>query len=129
MLLEWECHRQKSTNRLARATFWSTFHHDGKFSQPGAGGGCTRTTRPPPLKGQCHEIFLTCEYLREFSKKIEMTLKLFSGAWKKVIHEKNLKHGAPPVSMTPAAKLPLVPTTRATNFATSSACVVDTGGQ
>ncbi len=34
---------------------------------------------------------LTCEYLREFSKKFEMTLMLFLGAWGKVIHEKNLK--------------------------------------
>jgi hypothetical protein len=34
---------------------------------------------------------LTCEYFREFSKKFEMTLVLFSGAWGKVIHEKNLK--------------------------------------
>jgi hypothetical protein len=34
---------------------------------------------------------LTYEYLREFSKKFEMTLMLFSGAWGKVIHEKNLK--------------------------------------
>jgi hypothetical protein len=28
---------------------------------------------------------------REFSKKFEMILILFSGAWGKVIHEKNLK--------------------------------------
>ncbi len=34
---------------------------------------------------------LTCEYFREFPKKFEMTLMLFSGAWGKVIHEKNLK--------------------------------------
>jgi hypothetical protein len=34
---------------------------------------------------------LTCEYLREFPKKFEMTLTLFSGAWGKAIHEKNLK--------------------------------------
>ncbi len=34
---------------------------------------------------------LTCEYLREFSKKFEMILRLISGAWGKVIHEKNLK--------------------------------------
>ncbi len=34
---------------------------------------------------------LTCEYLREFSKKFEMNLMLFSGAWGKVIHEKNRK--------------------------------------
>jgi hypothetical protein len=31
---------------------------------------------------------LTCEYLRKFSKKFEITLLLFSG---KMIHEKNLK--------------------------------------
>jgi hypothetical protein len=29
--------------------------------------------------------------LREFSKKFEMILMLLSGAWRKVIHEKNLK--------------------------------------
>ncbi len=34
---------------------------------------------------------LTCEYLREFLKKFEMILMLLSGAWGKVIHEKNLK--------------------------------------
>jgi hypothetical protein len=34
---------------------------------------------------------LTCEYLREFSKKFEMILMLLSGAWGKVIHEKDLK--------------------------------------
>ncbi len=31
------------------------------------------------------------QYLREFSKKFEMILMLLSGAWGKVIHEKNLK--------------------------------------
>jgi hypothetical protein len=30
-------------------------------------------------------------YLREFSKKFKTTLLLFSGAWGKMIHEKNLK--------------------------------------
>ncbi len=34
---------------------------------------------------------LTCEYLREFSEKFEMILMLLSGAWGKVIHEKNMK--------------------------------------
>jgi hypothetical protein len=34
---------------------------------------------------------LTCEFLCEFSKKFEMILILLSGAWGKVIHEKNLK--------------------------------------
>jgi hypothetical protein len=32
-----------------------------------------------------------CEYLCEFSEKFEMILMLLSGAWGKVIHEKNLK--------------------------------------
>jgi hypothetical protein len=36
------------------------------------------------------QIF-TCEYLRKFSKRFEMTLVLFSGAWWRVIHENNLK--------------------------------------
>jgi hypothetical protein len=34
---------------------------------------------------------LTCEYLREFSKKFKTILMLLSRAWGKVIHEKNLK--------------------------------------
>ncbi len=37
--------------------------------------------------------------------------------------------GAPPVSRTPAAKLPPVSTTPAANFATSLASVVDTGSK
>jgi hypothetical protein len=40
---------------------------------------------------QCHwyrRCTLTCECLREFSKKIEMTLMIFSGAWGKMIYEK-----------------------------------------
>ncbi len=39
----------------------------------------------------CHRCTLTCEYFREFSKKFEMILLLLSGAWGKVINEKNLK--------------------------------------
>jgi hypothetical protein len=34
---------------------------------------------------------LTCEYFCKLLKKIKMTLALFSGAWGKIIHEKNLK--------------------------------------
>jgi hypothetical protein len=34
---------------------------------------------------------LTLEYLRNFRKKLEITLQLFSRAWGKMIHEKNLK--------------------------------------
>jgi hypothetical protein len=48
-------------------------------------------TRVPRIchRGQiCHWCRCRC---REFSKKIKMTLMLFSGAWGKVIHEKNLK--------------------------------------
>jgi hypothetical protein len=34
---------------------------------------------------------LSCEYLREFSKKFEMALLVYSGAWRKLIHEKKQK--------------------------------------
>jgi hypothetical protein len=34
---------------------------------------------------------LSCEYLREFSKKFETALMVYSGAWGKLIHEKNQK--------------------------------------
>ncbi len=34
---------------------------------------------------------LSCEYLREFSKKLEMALIVYSGPWGKLIHEKNQK--------------------------------------
>ena len=33
----------------------------------------------------------SCEYLREFSKKFETALMVYSGAWGKLIHEKNQK--------------------------------------
>ncbi len=34
---------------------------------------------------------LSCEYLREFSKKFETALLVYSGAWGKLIHEKKQK--------------------------------------
>jgi hypothetical protein len=34
---------------------------------------------------------LSCEYLREFSKKFETALMIYSRAWGKLIHEKNQK--------------------------------------
>ncbi len=34
---------------------------------------------------------LSCEYLREFSKKFETTLMVYSGAWGKLFHEKKQK--------------------------------------
>ncbi len=34
---------------------------------------------------------LSFEYLREFSKKFETTLTVYSGVWGKVIQEKNQK--------------------------------------
>ncbi len=37
-----------------------------------------KMTNLPPGRRWCA---LTCDYLREFSKKTEMTHKLFSGAW------------------------------------------------
>jgi hypothetical protein len=46
----------------------------------------------PPVANFRHRwCALTCENLREFLKKFEMILMLISGAWGKVIHEKNLK--------------------------------------
>jgi hypothetical protein len=33
----------------------------------------------------------SCKYLREFSKKFETALMVYSGAWGKLIHEKNQK--------------------------------------
>jgi hypothetical protein len=34
---------------------------------------------------------LSCEYLRKFSKKFAMAIMVYSGAWGKLIHEKNQK--------------------------------------
>jgi hypothetical protein len=34
---------------------------------------------------------LSCEYLREFSEKIETALMVYLGAWGKLIHEKKQK--------------------------------------
>ncbi len=34
---------------------------------------------------------MICEYFREFSKKFETALTVYSGAWGKLIHEKNQK--------------------------------------
>jgi hypothetical protein len=43
---------------------------------------------------------LTCKYLCNFSKKFHMTVRLFSGAWGKMIHEKNLKQKiSPPLAL------------------------------
>jgi hypothetical protein len=36
-------------------------------------------------------VYLSCEYLHEFSKKFETPLLVLVGAWGKMIHEKNLK--------------------------------------
>ncbi len=49
---------------------------------------CVNNTSGPGGKFVTGVNALTCEYLREFSKKFEMTLMLFSGAWEKRIHEK-----------------------------------------
>ncbi len=38
-----------------------------------------------------YQSTLSCEYLREFSKKFQMALMVYSGAWGKLIHEKNEK--------------------------------------
>ncbi len=61
-------------------------------------GGSLKLRKSPRI---CHRICHRCrwhrwqtlshEYLREFSKKFEMTLMVYSGAWGNLIHEKNQK--------------------------------------
>ncbi len=46
---------------------------------------------PPVPKTPMVHLELRCEYLREFSKKFETALMIYSGAWGKLIHEKNQK--------------------------------------
>jgi hypothetical protein len=36
-------HETVTENRVATAAFWRTFHHEGKISLAGKGGGCTPT--------------------------------------------------------------------------------------
>ncbi len=62
----------------------------GKFAAGivNTGGNLPPVSLTPVRRRWCT---LTCEYLCEFSKKFEMILMLLSGAWGKVIHEKNLK--------------------------------------
>jgi hypothetical protein len=46
----------------------------------------------PPVRCRWYRwCILSCEYLREFSKKFETALMVYSGAWGKLIHEKNQK--------------------------------------
>jgi hypothetical protein len=58
---------------------------------------------------------LTCKYLREFSKKFEMTLVLFSGG-KFAASANDAGSKAPPVSTTPTAILPPVSWTPVANY-------------
>jgi hypothetical protein len=62
----------------------------GKFA---AGINNTSGTGGKIYRRRCHLYWctLTCKNLHEFSRKFEMTQKLFSGAWGKMIHEKTLK--------------------------------------
>jgi hypothetical protein len=49
------------------------------------------TPMVPVAKFAADVVAFTCEYLCEFSKKFQMTLIVFSGAWGNMIHDKNLK--------------------------------------
>ncbi len=62
----------------------------GKFA---AGINNTSGTGGKIYRRRCHlyRCTLTCKYLPEFSRKFEMTQNLFSGAWGKMNHEKNLE--------------------------------------
>ncbi len=79
------------------------------------------------LKGQCREIFCFRFFSWiTFSQAPENNIRVMSNFFE------NLRckvQGAPPVSLTPVAKLTPVSTTPAANFATSSTCVADTGGK
>jgi hypothetical protein len=44
-----------------------------------------------PLVSLIPVVNLKLKYLREFSKKFETALLVYSGAWGKLIHEKNQK--------------------------------------
>ncbi len=70
-----------------RAIFKSIFFYTRKYSQLKVHHRCHWH------RGQIYQwCTLTCEYLQaEFLEKFETTLILFSGAWKKRIHGKNLK--------------------------------------
>jgi len=43
---------------VATATFWRTFHHDGKLAQDGEGGGCT----PTPFNYIYHHVYKVIVY-------------------------------------------------------------------
>jgi hypothetical protein len=44
---------------------------------------------PPVSTTPVQWCTLSCEYLQKFSKKFETALRVHSGAWGKLIHEKN----------------------------------------
>ncbi len=73
---------------------------------------------------------LSCEYLREFSKKFETALMVYSGPWGKLIHEKlaagvvDTGGNLPPVLLTPAANLPPVLLTPVANLPPVSTTLV-----
>jgi hypothetical protein len=50
---------------------------------------------PPVLLTPVVHLDLCIQYISKCSKKFEMTLLFFPGAWGKVIHEKNLKQKTP----------------------------------
>jgi hypothetical protein len=48
-------------------------------------------TFDPLIISEAGMFTFSCEYLREFSKKFETPLMVYSGDWGKLIHEKNQK--------------------------------------
>ncbi len=79
------------------------------------------------LKGQCHEIFASGFFMNQFSPRPRVSHKDCFKFFRKFA-EIFASQGAPPVSTTSVANLPLVSTTQAANFATSFASFV-TGGK
>jgi hypothetical protein len=50
-------HRRESTTRMAMATFWHTFHHNGKVSPAWWRSGCTPTDERVQIDWQCMATF------------------------------------------------------------------------
>jgi hypothetical protein len=44
---------------------------------------------PPVSKTRVVHLCMSCEYLPEFLNKFETALMIYSGAWGKLVHEKN----------------------------------------
>ncbi len=84
-ICHWRCWHQRQICHQYRWHRWQICHRCGVSNTSETGGKIC-----PRCRWQ-RWCTWTSEYPREFLKKFEMTLMLFSEAWGRVIHEKNLK--------------------------------------